>query len=236
MKRHLVTTAVFAGSFLAATAPAAMIVHDPTNFAKLVEQARTAIDQLETLKRQVAETEKLVTALENGAELGTVADVLSAPEVSAALPAAADLGGLAAEIEGLGELGARAKAIRRAERIYTPDEASPHAAALERSGARVARDLALTEAVSEALAARDRALQDLAQTAASAESPRAVLDVQAQAQAATARAANDQLRLAALQWAARVQEAQEAQRLAEAAAAARAERRALFRATFAPEA
>ena len=38
---------------VATTAQAAMIVYDPTSYAKLIEQAKTALDQLNQLKTQV---------------------------------------------------------------------------------------------------------------------------------------------------------------------------------------
>lgn len=234
MKPRLLALVTSVVCVSAAGAPAAMIVHDPTNFAKLVEHAQTALAQLDELKAQVAQARKVVAALEEGADLGATTRALTTADMANALIGVADLGGLSGEAEALGDLHERAADIRRRARVHRPDPENPHSAALEQAGARIARDLAIAEAVSRALEDRDKALEDLLKAGASAQSARAVLDVQAQAQVASARLANDQLRLTALQWGAQIQAAQEQQQQAEAAALARAERLALFRATFAP--
>jgi len=218
----------------AATAPAAMIVHDPTSYVQLVQQAQTALDQLESLRNQAEHGRRLVETLDEASGIEDIAALLEAGPWRSALPDAAIFDPSEAALDDLGALTARARQLRDEQRLFEADPKSGHDQRLEAAGARAARDMALAESLSAALAQRNAALASMDDALASAPSARAVLDIQAQTALEQTRLANEQLQLQALQLA----QAAEAQAIAQAqderAALARRQRMAAYTATFQP--
>ncbi len=180
-------------------AQAAMLVYDPTSYAKLIEQAKTALDQLESLKAQITQGKQLFDSLNSASGIATIAADLGVPQLREVLP---DVTALAAAAKGdlkdLGAIGERADAIRAAARLYTAVTGDPRGADLEAAGERAARDLALGEAVATAGAKRLAGLESINAALAAAPNARAVLDLQARAAAEQAMIANDQMRLQGL--------------------------------------
>ena len=178
---------------------AAMLVYDPTSYAKLIEQAKTALDQLESLKAQITQGKQLFDSLNSASGIATIAADLGVPQLREVLP---DVTALAAAAKGdlkdLGAIGERADAIRAAARLYTAVTGDPRGADLEAAGERAARDLALGEAVATAGAKRLAGLESINAALAAAPNARAVLDLQARAAAEQAMIANDQMRLQGL--------------------------------------
>lgn len=196
------TAFVFAAC-MAATFPmavkAAVIVHDPVAYAKVIEEVKTALDQLEAIKAQVAEGKRLHDSLNIRSAIDAIAPELSKPELRKVLP---DLDALRQAADGkfdaLGAIGERAMEIREARRRLTPDPIGDANAALTRSGDLAARDLAVGEAAVRASAERLAGLQELQSAVGRADSARAVADLQARISAEQALILNDHMRLQAL--------------------------------------
>lgn len=234
MTRRWLAPLTVAAALAGATAPAAMIVHDPTSYGSLIEQARTALDQLESLREQAEHARALVRTLEEGPDLGDLENALGDPAVQQVLPEARDLQRLLdASSEG-SALAKRAQDIREAQRVTGLPTGQGQLADLEAAGQRAARDMAIAEAASAAAMARTAVLEDLPQRIGEADTARGVMETQAYAASAQAQALNDLLRLETL----RMGQAAEAQLVAqarmEAEAVARAERMALYRRSFQP--
>jgi type IV secretion system protein VirB5 len=233
IRRHLIAAA--AGAALAATAAgahAAMIVYDPTSYAKMIEQAKTALGQLEQLKTQVSQGQELLGSLNDASGLDALARELDQPALRNLLPDVASLTRGADGFEALGEIGRRAGAIRQSERLYTPAPQDARGRDLEDAGGRAARDLALGEAVMSAGAERLKGLQTLEGAIGGASTARGVLDLQARLAAEQAMIANDQVRLQGLAMAQDAEDRLQAQRERERAAAARQSRIDLYRQGF----
>ena len=234
MKPRLVAAAAALSlGLVATTAQAAMIVYDPTSYAKLVEQAKTALDQLNQLKAQVEQGQKLFDSLNQSSGVSQIASGLNVPSLRQVLP---DVSALAAaakgDLSGLGAIGARADAIRGANRLYTPQAGDQTGADLEAAGMRAARDQALGEAVSTAGAQRLAGLQTLQASIDTAPNARAVLDLQARATTEQAMIANDQMRLQGLAMSQAAEDRLQAQRERERIAAASDARLAVYKQGF----
>ncbi|HEX5775441.1 MAG TPA: type IV secretion system protein [Caulobacteraceae bacterium] len=231
--RFVAAVAALALGFGATSAQAAMIVYDPTSYAKLIEQAKTAMNQLGELKAQVEQGKQLFDSLNEASNVGEIASALGLPSVREVLPEIAALERAAnGDLNALGALGDRAEAIRNAQRLYTPSAGDALGAELEAAGIRAARDLALGEAVATAGAQRLAGLQTLQQAIETAPSARAVLDLQARAATEQAMIANDQMRLQGIAMAQAAEERLQAQRERERMAAARQARMATCRQGF----
>ncbi len=217
----------------AAPAHAQMAVYDAASYAKLIQQATTALSQLHQVETQVQQGEQLFQSLNQVSNVGAIASALEAPALRQLLPG---IGALATAAQGdvtaLGDIGARAQAIRSASRLYTPPSGDTLGAELEAAGMRAARDQALGEAVATGGAQRLAGLQALQQAIDAAPNARAVLDLQARATTEQAMVANDQMRLQGLAMAQAAEERVQAQRDRERAAAARDARMALFQQAF----
>jgi len=234
MKRRLLVAAAAAGLVMAGSAAqAAMIVHDPTSYAKLIAQAQTALDQLNELKAQVQQGKELFDSFNTGSIVSAIAPRLGLPDVREYLP---DISALAAAAKGdlaaLGKIGARADEIRAAARLYTAADGDAIGAELEAAGDRAARDLALGEAVGEAGTKRLEGLKALQAAIDGAPNARAVLDLQARAMTEQAMIANDQMRLQGLAMAQAAEDRLQAQRERERMMAAREARMAAYRRGF----
>lgn len=215
------------------------IVHDPTAYARLVEDARTALEQLRALQTRIEQGQALFESLNSVSDVNALATVLGLPEVRSPLP---DLRALRAAADGdltaLGDLAGRADAIRRETRLYTPPsgELSPAEAwyreTLERSGARTARDLAIGEAVNRASDQRLEGLESLRRALDAAPNARAVMDLEARLAAEQALIQNEQLRLEGLALTQAAESRLEEQRAREQAAVARVARQAVYERAF----
>jgi len=231
--------AALIGVALLSSAPAAQaqhIVHDPTAYARLVEDARTALQQLRALQTQVEQGQALFDSLNAISDVNALASALGLPEVRNPLP---DLKALRAAADGdltaLGDLADRAGAIRRETRLYTPpsgDAERYYRDSLERSGARTARDLAIGEAVSRASDQRLEGLESLRRALDAAPNARAVMDLEARLAAEQALIQNEQLRLQGLALTQAAEARLEEQRAREQAEAARTARQAVYKRAF----
>lgn len=231
--------AALIGAVLLSSAPAVQaqhIVHDPTAYARLVEDARTALQQLRALQAQVEQGQALFDSLNAISDVNALASVLGLPEVRNPLP---DLRALRAAADGdltaLGDLADRAAAIRRETRLYTPpsgDAETYYRDSLERSGARTARDLAIGEAVSQASDQRLEGLESLRRALDYAPNARAVMDLEARLAAEQALIQNEQLRLQGLALTQAAEARLEEQRVREQAKAARTARQAVYERAF----
>ena len=82
IRRSLGAAATAAALWLAAgAAQAQQIVHDPTSYAQLVREARTALDQLEQLREQVRQGQQLFDSLNAISDVNALARELGLPEV-----------------------------------------------------------------------------------------------------------------------------------------------------------
>jgi len=230
--KSLLLTAVIL-SLSGARAQAQTIVHDPTSYAKLIEQAKTALDHLKSLQTQVQQGATLLDSLNQGTGAGALAQVLGSPEVRASLP---DLDAFVAaargDLSGLGALGAATQALRDEHRLLPAQAADLADPDLEATGVRAARDLALAQSVSKAAAARGEGLEALVGALDGATTARAVLDLQTRLAGEQALLANDQIRLNSLAMAQDAEARLQVQRERERATAARAARMAFYRRGF----
>lgn len=238
MIRHLLGAATAAAALLLATgvAQAQQIVHDPTSYAQLVREARTALDQLEQLREQVRQGEQLFDSLNDLSDVNALARELGLPEVRNPLPDLRSLRTAAnGDLSALGALAERADAIRAETRLYTPPSGEVPEVdrydrdALERSGARTARDLAVGEAVGAAADQRLAGLETLRQALDTAPNARAVMDLEARLAAEQALIQNEQVRLQGLALTQAAEARLEEQRARERAAAARDARLSTYR-------
>ena len=232
--RSLLAAPAAALVLVLAAAPGAraqQIVHDPTSYAKMVEEARTARQQLQALQAQVEQGRQLFDSLNDLSDVNALAGALGLPEVRNPLP---DLAALRAAADGdlsaLGRLAERADAIRADHRLYTPPSGDLPAAeawyrdSLERAGARGARDLAVGEAIGEAADQRLEGLETLRRALDTAPNARAVMDLEARLAAEQALIQNEQVRLQGLALTREAEARLEEQRARERAEAARAAR------------
>lgn len=233
MKTSLLAFGVSAVILAAAPAHAQQVVYDPTAFAQMVKDARTAIDQLESLKTQVQQGQALLSSLNDLSDVNAIADKLGLPEIRNPLPDIATLRSAAnGDLSALGDLAERADAIRRETRLYSPTEPSPASDALERSGALAARDLAIGEAVDRAATSRLEGLETLRHALDTAPNARAVLDLNARLAAEQALIQNEQVRLQGLALTQAAEARLEEQRARERAQANRASRMGVYRQAF----
>ena len=218
---------------------AQVIVHDPTSYARMVEEARTALEQLRALQAQVEQAEALFESLNELSDVNALARELGLPEVRSPLP---DLEALRAAADGdlsaLGTLAERADAIRAETRLYTPPSGDLSEAeafyrdSLERAGARTARDLAVGEAIGQSADRRRGGLETLRSALDTAPNARAVLDLEARLSAEQALIQNEQVRLQGLALTQAAEARLEEQRRRERAEAVRAGRMRAYEDAF----
>ena len=231
--RLVAAAAALALSLAGSGAQAAMLVYDPTSYAKLIEQAKTALDQLNELKSQVQQGKQLFDSLNSGSGVAQIAAQLGVPGLREVLPQVTALTAAAkGDFSQLGVIGTRAEQIRAAARLYTAVTGDPLGDDLEASGQRAARDLALGEAVSTAGSQRLAGLESLQAAIDAAPNARAVLDLQARATTEQAMIANDQMRLQGVAMAQAAEDRVQTQRDRERLAAESADQKAFFKRSF----
>jgi len=237
MKARILALAASTALLAAAPAHAQLAVYDATSYAKILQQARTALQQLQQLKTQVQQGQQLLNSFNVNSNVNAIAAQLGTPQLRQFLP---DIGKYEAAIKGdfsaLGDIGARASQIRAANRIYTPSADGSQGQAdkyftdsLEQSGDRAARDMALGESVNTVGAQRLQGLEQLRQSLSTAGDARAVLDIQARIAAESAMIQNDQMRLQGMAMVQQAQDRLQAQRDREAARKSTDEAEAAFR-------
>lgn len=234
MKRHLIPIAIAAAVSLGGSAAHAQLaVYDAASYAKLIQQATTAVNQLNELKTQVSQGQQLLSSLNDASGVNRIASALGVPSLRSFLP---DTSAFSAAAKGnfsaLGAIGAKADAIRSASRLYTAAADDPLGADLEAAGQRAARDLALGQSVTDAGAQRLEGLKDLQAAIDTAPNARAVMDLQARATTEQAMIANDQMRLQGIAMAQAAEDRLRIQRDQERAKAESASRMALYRSSF----
>jgi type IV secretion system protein VirB5 len=234
MNRRLFATATAALLLgLSGTAQAQIVVYDPTSYAKILQQAETALNQLKQLEQQVAQGQQLLTSLNQTSNVNGLATSLSQPSLRGFLPNAdAYVSAAQGDLTALGALGVKAQSIRSANQLYTPPAGDQAGADLAASGNRAAISLATAESVGEAGATRLTGLQQLQTALDTAPNARAVLDLQARLTAEQAMIANDQMRLQGLTMTQAAQDQMQTQRDRERAAAASAARLATYKGAF----
>ena len=233
MRRSILSIAVALAAMTAVPARAQQVVYDPTSFAQIVKDARTAIEQLDSLKAQVQQGQELFASLNDLSNVNAIAERLGLPEIRNPLPDMATLRSAAdGDLSALGELAERADTIRRETRVYTPAAPSAAADALERSGARTARDLAIGEAVDRSATDRLEGLETLRRALDTAPNARAVMDLNARLAAEQALIQNEQVRLQGLALTQAAEARLEDQRARERIAADRSARMDAYRQAF----
>ena len=177
----------------------------------MLDQIREAQAQLSQLQEQVrqgteiiGQGQRLYDSLNQISNVNSIGGLLNTPAVRTLLPAefsdAQKL--MSADLNDLGSLTARSTAIRNANRVYTPANASGlteaeqyYRDALEKTGVRAARDMAVGERVTQTADQRLQGLEQLREALSTAPNARAVLDLQARIEAEAAMIQNDQMRL-----------------------------------------
>jgi type IV secretion system protein VirB5 len=220
-------------SVSASGAHAQLAVYDAAGYAKLIQQAQTALNQLHQAETQVQQGEQLLQSFNQPSNVGSLARSLETTALRQLLPGVPALTAAAqGDLSGLGTIGAQAAAIRSAKRLYAPPAGDPLAADLEAAGMRAATDMALGQTVATGGQQRLAGLQTLQQAIDAAPNARAVLDLQARAATEQAMIANDQMRLQGLAMTQLADDRLQAQRDRERAAAARDARIALYQQAF----
>jgi type IV secretion system protein VirB5 len=233
MRRTLLLAAASLAALAAPPAYAQMAVYDASSYAKLIQQAQTALSQLHQAETQVQQGEQLLQSLNQASNVGGIAQSLETSALRQLLPGVPALMAAAqGDLTGLGAIGTQTAAIRNANRLYNPPAGDPLAADLEAAGMRAARDMALGQAVATGGQQRLAGLQTLQHSIDTAPNARAVLDLQARALTEQAMTANDQMRLQGLAMTQAADDRLQAQRDRERVAAANAARLALYRSGF----
>ena len=231
--RHRLAACAAAALLCAGPARAQQIVHDPINYASLIQQAQTALNQLQQLRAQLTQGQQLYASLNTASGVGSLAGQLNTPALRAFLPDVSAFEAAAkGDFSGLAQLGQQAQAIRQANRLFTPPAGDLLGQDLEAAGDRAARDLALGRQTAATGAQRLASLQTLNSAIDGAADARAVLDLQARLLAEHAMIANDQMRLQGLAMTQAAEERMASQRDRERAAAAARARLQLYRSAF----
>lgn len=219
--------AAAAGLMFAAAAPAnaQMTVTDPGAYAHMLNQLKSAADQIRELQTQVQQGtdmirqgQELYDGFNKLTNVNSLAGVLNTPALRRYLPAEVQDTSrlLNGTLSNLGSIGTRATSIRDANRLFTPVTSGLSTAeqfyqdSLIKSGDRAARDVALGESAYKTAGKRQAGLDELRLALNNAKSAKEVMDLQARISAEQALINNDQMQLQGL---AMMQEAE--RRLAE---------------------
>ncbi|MBT9471328.1 MAG: type IV secretion system protein [Pseudomonadota bacterium] len=214
-------------------AAAQVLVHDPAAVTQLITQAQTAVSQLQKLREQVTQAERLYESFNDVSNVNAIAGQLLTPELRRFVPGLDKLEAAArGDLKALGELAVRAEEIRATYRAYTPAPDHPEALSIEAAGARGARDMALGEEVTRIAEARLDGLDQLREALDDAPSARAVMDISARLASEQAMIQNDQMRLQGVMMMQLAEDRLAIQRQREEAIAARELRMDMFRRGF----
>lgn len=193
---------------LAVTAPAAaqgIPVYDQASYLQMLEQVKQGIQQVRQLEKQVGEARRLYDSLNALSNVNSIGEALNNPLVRRVVPqdAAQVARVFDGDVSDLGDLERRVDVLREVGRKYTPPPAATdaeryYAEALERSGRRAARDMALGERVYANADQRLAGLEELQRALSTAPNARAVMDLQARISAEAAMIQNEQVRLQGL--------------------------------------
>lgn len=208
------------------------LVFDPSAYAKLVEEAQTALQALEQMKAQVSQGKALLDSFNLASNIKALAPELNTLGLDHLLPSPDAYLAAVGHLDGLGGLTEAAKAYRESLRLFRANPADAIGQSLEAAGDRNARDLAVGQAVATDSQARAQGLQTLQDALGEAGDVRSVLDLQARIAAEQARLTNDQIRLQGLQMSRDAEAALARQRDAERARAASDARLALYQQAF----
>lgn len=218
-------------------ATAQQIVHDPTSLAKQLAEYKSQLtelrSQVENGRRMITQGEQLFDSFNEISNIGDLGRALDNPSLRQFMPE--DTRALSRAMNGdweaLGQVGDRALAIRNDARAWTPDEAGATDAdrsyreGLDRRGNMAARDIAVGEHIDQTASNRLEGIGELRRALDTADSARAVMDIQARLAAESAMIANDNMRLQGMAMRAQAERELEAQRYEEAQQARRTERR-----------
>lgn len=217
---------------------AQQIVYDPTAYAQMIREAQTALDQLQALRAQVEQGEQLFDSLNTLSDVNAIASELGLPEIRNPAPALSAFAAASqGDLDALGALADRANQIRDQHRVLPQSEATSPAddayrQALDRSGARAARDYATGEAVGLATEQRLAGLETLRRALDTAPNARAVLDLNARIAAEQAQIQNEQTRLQSLEMLREAEDRLAQQQMRERAQAAHQARLKLYESAF----
>jgi type IV secretion system protein VirB5 len=233
MKPRIMFLAGVMALAVSSQAHAQFAVFDASNYAKAIEEATTALNQLHQLETQVSQGTSLLNSLNVNSGVNALATVLQQPALRTILP---DINAFVAagrgDMAGLGSIASAAQSIRTTNRLYTPAAGDNLAADIEAAGDRAARDLAAGQAVVTAAQSRQAGLQQLQASLDSTTDARAVLDLQGRLQAEQALIANDQMRLQGVAMSQAAEDRVQQQRDRERMEAARDARISLYKAQF----
>ena len=190
----------------AAPANAQMMVFDQDAFLRMADQLRTAADQLNELKTQVAQGKQLYDDFNKLTNVNSLGDVLNNPALRRYLPAEVQDTSrlLSGTLTDLGSIGSRATSIRDANRLFTPVTTGLSTVeqyyqdSLMKSGDRAARDIALGESAYRTATQRQAGLDELRLALNNAKTAKEVMDLQARIAAEQALINNDQMQLQGL--------------------------------------
>lgn len=208
MRLRLFAAAAVLTFAVAGGASAQMAVYDAANHAQILKDVQNGIQQLRTLQSQLQEAQRLYQAANSISGINDLAQILNSNSVREHVPQ--DLQDLMRVVEGgsidnLGELSRRIDVIKETYGLETPapsrraNEADRHyEAALERSGNRAARDMALGEGVYRSASDRLAGLQSLQRAVGQARTASEKMDLQNRIQAESAIIQNEVVRLQGL--------------------------------------
>lgn len=239
---------VAGAALVMAAQPAAaqlQIVHDPTSLAKSLAEYKNQLtelrNQVENGRQMISQGERLFDSFNEISNIADLGRTLDKPTLRQFMPE--DTRALGRAMEGdwgaLGQLGERASAIREDTRAWTPDGGDMTEAdrlyreGLDRRGNMAARDIAVGEHIDQTATDRLEGIAELRRALDTADSARAVMDIQARLAAENAMIANDNMRLQGMAMRAQAERELEAQRYEEEQQQRRTDRRRAYEAIIA---
>lgn len=182
------------------------IVSDPGAYARFATELQELQRHYMTLQQQLNQGKQLYDDFNKLTNVNSIADVLNNPALRQYLPPEVrDTSRLLnGSLSDLGSIGARATAIRNANRLFTPATSGLSASeqyyqdALVKSGDHAARDIALGESAYTTASQRQAGLDELRLQLNKASTAKEVMDLQARIAAEQALINNDQMQLQGL--------------------------------------
>lgn len=210
---------VLATCMVATTSAMAMAqgtpVFDRTALLKHVESLKQLKSQLETMRKQLDQSEQLYGSLNKLTDTADIASILNNPAIRKALPTEfTEIEGLLRG-EGLGKLGESAARHLDATASYLSDADDFYARELARTQKRNAGSLSIGEQVYRAASQRIDGIDTLRRKIASAGDAKEIADLQARIQVESAFVQTDMVRMQGLQMIQQAQAQVDEQRKAE---------------------